>query len=777
MKSINLKWKTLKKILCFLIIFINIHIIFDKLINISYVKSSKIDNYLIISNSNSNATRFEDLTYDSEVIWGNNITFSLNFTYTEDNGTTWNPVLDPNAYCNITISDLVFIKIFIKTNMTFLGNGIFFKAFNSSKLSAGGDKQFYRVTIEGSCPGYPGPISEIMLIRINAIPTKISAHNYSTLDELSDKTYTAYYNELINITIKYCINESGTPLNKAHLTYQWLSLAPIDIFVDPVNKEFYTFTINTSDAQNTGLYIIDITATYENYTTQSNFLIFLNIFERKTTLNNQIADFVYISTKILVQDHKDFIFTYRDNSTNEILSDLSTANYVWEELYENGTKVPGSFGSGNLTQNINKTYTLDFNTELRPVGYYFLYVNLKKDNYIQKNAFINLEIIPRPTLINGTTLTLAITKDIEFMTAHNFTFEINNTLTYSRIGDLDHAFYYWYRTDSNATILEGPSENIDLIKDINDLYILDFNTNLKSIGFYRIHVEFHKENYTSRYAVINLEIKPRTTLINGSTLNLTISKNIEFRTAHNFTFEINNTLTHSRIGDLDHAFYYWYGIDSNGLIFEGPSENIDLIKDLNDLYILDFNTNLKGIGFYRIHVEFHKENYTSRYAVINLEIKPRTTLINGSTLNLTISKNIEFRTAHNFTFEINNTLTHSRIGDLDHAFYYWYGIDSNGLIFEGPSENIDLIKDLNDLYILDFNTNLKGIGFYRIHVEFHKENYTSRYAIIYLLIYPPSENPSLKIFGYNLTILFGAISIITLAIKKKIFDQGLKKER
>jgi hypothetical protein len=622
MNSKNFNWKTIKKILCLFIILINFHVIFDKLINISYVELSKIDNFHIISNSNSNDTRFEDLTYNTEVLWGNNITFSVNFTYTEDNGTTWNPVLDSNAYCNITIRPVGMTTDLIKTNMKPLVNGVFFKEINSSRLSAGGRYEYYSVIITGFCPKFPNPTPVYGLIKINAIPTKISAHDYSSLDELPDKTYTACYNELINITIKYCINESGNPLNKAHLTYQWLGLAPIDIFVDPVNKGFYTFTINTSVAQSTGIYVISITATHENYTTQSDFLVYLNILERKTTLNNQTADLVYISTKILVQDPKDFVFTYRDNSTNEILGDLSTASYVWEELYENGTQVPGSFGSGNLIQNINKTYTLDFNTELRQVGYYFFYVTLKKDNYIQKNAFINLEIILRPTLINGTTSELSISEAIEFMTAYNFTFEINNTLTHSRIGDLDHAFYYWYRTDSNGTILEGPSQNIDLIKDPNDLYILDFNTELRSAGFYRIHVEFHKENYTSRYALINLEIIPKPTLINGTTSILYIIEAIEFGTAYNFTFEINNTLTHSRIGDLDHAFYYWYRTDSNGTILEGPSQNIDLIKNLNDLYILDFNTELRNIGIYRIHVEFHKGNYSSRYAIIILAIYP-----------------------------------------------------------------------------------------------------------------------------------------------------------
>ncbi|MFW9942161.1 MAG: hypothetical protein ACFFFT_14075 [Candidatus Thorarchaeota archaeon] len=544
----NINRETLKKFLCLFIILINSCIVFDKTFD-PFKKIPKINNFFIVKNSNSNATQFEDIIYDDEVIWADNITFSLNFTYTEDNGMTWNPVLDPNAYCNITIEEVGSTTVLISSNMTPLGDGIFFKAVNSSKLSAGGDKKYYDVIFEGYCPGYPEPSPTVILISINAIPTKISAHNYSTLDELPDKTYTTYYNELINITVKYCNNESGTPLDNAHLTYQWLGLSPIDIFADPVNLGFYTFTINTSDAQNTGIKVISITAAYENYTTLSNFIVYLIILSRSTTLNGETG-LVYINSELWVQEAHNFTFTYLDAISNETIGDLSTATYDWEELYENGTKVPGSYGSGNLIQNINKTYTLDFKTELRRVGYYFLYVTLKKDNYIQKNSFINLEIIPRPTLLNGTTLTLTVFKTIEFMTAYNFTFEINNTLTHSRIGDLDHAFYYWYKTDSSGTILEGPSENIDLIKDPNNLYILDFNTEMKNAGFYRIHVEFHKENYSSVYATINLTISPPL-IIN---IHLPTPSKVFGKTAPAFLLEI--------IGSYDTV---WYTIDNGNI--------------------------------------------------------------------------------------------------------------------------------------------------------------------------------------------------------------------
>ncbi|MFX0156376.1 MAG: hypothetical protein ACFE9Q_17780 [Candidatus Hodarchaeota archaeon] len=494
--------KSFKKIFCLFIIFISFHIIFDKLINNSYVKSSKIDNYLIIRNSNINASRIEILTYDDEVIWGNNITFSVNFTYTENNGTTWAPVLDPNAYCNITIR--LGNKDLFKSNMTPFGNGVFFKEINSSKLST---DIIYIVIFTGFCPKFPDPKPVAIAIIINTVPTRISAHDYSTLEELPEKTYTAYYNEIINITIKYCINESGTPLNKANVTYQRLGLAPIDIFVDPVNNGFYTFTINTSDTQIARSYNISITATYENYTTQSDFTVVLIILERKTTINGQ-SDLLYLDSKVLVQEKRLFVFIYQDAHNGKIISNLSKATYIWQGLDTMGNPIPGRNGSGYLIQNINKTYTLDFKTELKPIGDYNLLVTLNKSNFEMRLALIILEIKPKPTLLNGTTLTLTIFKDIEFMTSYNFTFEINNALTHSRIGDLDHAFYYWYRTDSNGTILEGPSQIIDLIKDLNDLYILDFNTKLKSIGFYRIHIEFDKENYSSRYAIINLIIHP-----------------------------------------------------------------------------------------------------------------------------------------------------------------------------------------------------------------------------------------------------------------------------
>ena len=56
----------------------------------------------------------------------------------------------------------------------------------------------------------------------------------------------------------------------------------------------------------------------------------------------------------------------------------------------------GNEGSGDLTQSVNNLYLLDFDTELREVGEYSIFITLQKSNYERRNAFISLTISKRP---------------------------------------------------------------------------------------------------------------------------------------------------------------------------------------------------------------------------------------------------------------------------------------------------------------------------------------------------------------------------------------------
>ena len=337
-------------------------------------------------------TAFFNASGTEEAFWGEDFTFSVNFYLTEDDGQTWNPITNPSASCTLYVrnvgSEINLITIEMGSGV---GNGNFTETFNSNVLSAGGTFKYYTVKIRGTYPGYPDPNDESFLIKVKSIPTGISAHDYDTLTTLPDQSYTAYYDEIINITVKYSIEASGNPLDNSILSYTWIGQTPVNFYSDPQNTGFYTFTLNTADALTTGLKIITIAASLENYTNQENFLIYLTILQRQTTLNGE-TDLVYMSPWIWVQDTHYFTFSYDDANTLNVLGDLTINSFSWYELDEFGDRILGNQGTGILIQNLNKTYYLDFDTELRHVGFYFLHITLQKENFVPRFAYISLEI-------------------------------------------------------------------------------------------------------------------------------------------------------------------------------------------------------------------------------------------------------------------------------------------------------------------------------------------------------------------------------------------------
>ena len=335
-------------------------------------------------------TAFNGTFGSNEVFWGEELNYWAEFISTTDNWQTSDIVSEPPANCYLVIKEAGSEEILISKKMTYYGTGNFSVVFNSNLFSAGNDQEYYDISINGFHPTYDDPTPVIYLVKIKSIPTSLSAHNYETKLELPTKTYSESFNELVNISIKYSIEVSGITLDNAILTYSWIGLDPIAINSDPINSDYYTFTLNTFDAQSTGIKVISISASHENYSAIS-FSVYLNILQRETNLNGE-TDLVYMSPWIWVQDTHYFTFIYEDANNLEVLGDLALTSYSWYELDEFGDRIPGNQGTGTLIQNLNKTHYIDFDTELRHVGFYFLHVTLQKENYEPQFAFISLEI-------------------------------------------------------------------------------------------------------------------------------------------------------------------------------------------------------------------------------------------------------------------------------------------------------------------------------------------------------------------------------------------------
>jgi len=343
-------------------------------------------------NTSNYETRFESLTFDESVDWGQNITVQANFSLTTDNWNTIDPVTPPAEVICIVKSTGLGSKVFLTLSMeSVLMNGVFSTTFNSSLLSAGGNGELYSIIITGSKPGYSDPTDISDAIFVSAVSTNLTLHDYhNSLIQVNG--ISQIYGELINLTIKYFTNTS-IPLEGATLTYTWLNLDPIQFYEDPINDGFYTTAIDTSITQLWGLKSIKIIASLENYTTQT-FIASINIQKRPTTLNGK-TDLEYVSTNVWVEKPHNFTYEYKDILTGSIIDNLDNAIFAWQELDADANPILGSSGSGVLIEAINKTYTLSFNTERRSIGYYYLYVTLQKNNYEERAALINLEIILR----------------------------------------------------------------------------------------------------------------------------------------------------------------------------------------------------------------------------------------------------------------------------------------------------------------------------------------------------------------------------------------------
>jgi hypothetical protein len=90
-----------------------------------------------------------------------------------------------------------------------------------------------------------------------------------------------------------------------------------------------------------------------------------------------------------------------------------------------------------------------------------------------------------------------------------------------------------------------------------------------------------------------------------------------------FTFSYGDLLRSSIIGDLDVATYIWQEVDNLGNIIEGNDGSGILYENTNQSYTLDFNTGIRQPGYYILYVTLQKENYETRSALINLQIKLR----------------------------------------------------------------------------------------------------------------------------------------------------------
>ncbi|MFX0076485.1 MAG: hypothetical protein ACFE96_13670, partial [Candidatus Hermodarchaeota archaeon] len=207
----------------------------------------------------------------------------------------------------------------------------------------------------------------------------------------------------------------------AEITYSWDYGAGV-LSSDPLHMGYYYFEFDSSLAPSDADYVIDITAFLLNHSLIRDTLL-ISILARPTSINGTTTLF-QSSPDIYVLETALYSFEYRDVLSDTPLGDLDVATYNWYKLDEDGNPLsgPGNEGSGILTEGIDNLYTLDFDTELKEVGEYTIFITLQKNNYEVRNAFISLSITYRPidafleaTGLSGSRIDVVQGTSIDFM--------------------------------------------------------------------------------------------------------------------------------------------------------------------------------------------------------------------------------------------------------------------------------------------------------------------------------------------------------------------------
>ncbi|MFX1567838.1 MAG: LamG-like jellyroll fold domain-containing protein [Promethearchaeota archaeon] len=446
-------------------------------------------------------TRFQNgsLVADTEVAWGENMTFAINFEYSDNAGGLWNP--DDNGGTTITLnikSTAIGNPTVFEDSMQFEGSGTFSITLNSSEFSAGDYGKSYFITISGKKLYYYEPPDVTFSIFINSLPTSMSLYNYSSMpDEIPSNTLSQYYNELINMTIRYYDTSTSSSLTAESVTYNW-DYGSGSINPDPMNPGYYTFELNTALAPIVGIYKIDITATLENHTKIDDFEVTLNILLRPTEINGT-NNVIFLSENVYALETELFEFNYTDVLTGGKISNPDEMSYNWQKLDEYGVPIPGENKIGNLIETGDHSYILDLDTEKMELGDYFVFITLDKLNYELRSAVLSLTIEDRPTSVNGSTGTFVINMGDSLNLTYSYIDDISST----SITNLDTQSYIY-----NSTEITDPSGGGSLGYDSGKqiYYLLGFDTASKLNATYTITITFDKENYTSQVVVVTLII-------------------------------------------------------------------------------------------------------------------------------------------------------------------------------------------------------------------------------------------------------------------------------
>ncbi len=271
---------------------------------------------------------------------------------------------------------------------------------------------------------------------------------------------------------------------------------------------------------------------------------------------------------------------------------------------------PSIFGTVQYNQQL-QYYLKILDTFLLDADEYTVRFSITKEHYITTTKDLNLLVLNRPTLLNGSTEFFRKIEFIYVKDAINFTLHYTDAITGAGISNLKTQYYIWESYDQAGNVNETGQG--DIFSTIDNTYIVNFNTENRSVGEYLLIVILDKENYDYKNAMILLSIIKRD-------FNYILSENIQdkqINVVQGKSIPIELTLLDPTKGDI---FVLNATIE---LIISGNTYKFDY--DANGTYIFNFPTNnidaffssktLRGI------IKISKQDYNSIEVSITIVVE------------------------------------------------------------------------------------------------------------------------------------------------------------
>jgi hypothetical protein len=408
-----------------------------------------------------------------------------------------------------------------------------------------------------------------------------------------------------------------------------------------------------------------------------------------------------------------------------------------------------TYGSkGNAVYLGSGIYIIDLDTNLLPLGDYYISFNASKDYYQPQEIkdLIRIKIIAEPLL-------LQVPRAIINADANRFV-KVQINVTGFTTGN-----YYW-----PANVSSGWQNNYTIIDFSNGTWEFNISTfNLPSSGIpelYTITIFANKTGYGSTSDSIILRINPIPTVAHVNQTIVQLYPNQNFNLMANYTIESSGELIAGANISIGWAASYNY-------------------SSVDDGFKIFFNTSGLSVDYYPIYFELNHEGYETGFVVAYVMIIPAETqlvlsnpepieIIRGDSLNISC---LYVSDGENL---INSTL--NLIGDINGTFI-WNGtefcstietqdLESRSYLIQILATSQNFEPQLRDLIITVFPLDIKiQISSMTFKLEEGQNN------IVDFTVYDESHNCLLA--GFNVSYEYNGISNLLYPISNGTYQLDL----